>query len=129
MGMLLSNFVAVPVLRIVVDDFAVAVVGSVHHPIVVDFTEPHIVALGVSFEDVHGDVWSAQLTDYSSIGAVTNVNCSVLLGSIARQWFSSLECMHMVFEDSHYFVLVKVRHPVEEGVKVALGIAVEGLTY
>lgn len=36
--------------------------------------------------------------------------------------------MNVVFEDSGYFVLVEVRDPVEEGVKITFWAPIEGLT-
>lgn len=33
----------------------------------------------------------------------------------------------MIFEDSHYFVFIEVRDPMEESVEVSSGISIEGL--
>jgi hypothetical protein len=121
-----SNTIGVPILRVVVDDLAVAVIGSVNHFILVDFAQPHVVALGICVKDIHGDVRSAHLSNNGSKCAVSHIYCAVLLGGITNKRFSSLESMNVVFEDSGNFVLVEIGHPVEEGVQISFWTSIKG---
>lgn len=93
-----------------------AVVGDMHDLVFIDLTEPHIVAFSIRVEDVNSDVRSAHLTDYSTISSISNINCSVFSWSVTNKRLCSFECMYMVLEDGHHFVLVKVWHPVEKSI-------------
>ena len=79
-----SEAVGIPILRVVVDDLAVTIEGSMDYLVGIDFAQPHVVALIEGVEDVHRDVRSAHLSNNGSIGAVSHVNSAVLLGSIAN---------------------------------------------
>ena len=122
-----SQLVGVPVLSIIIDDLAVAVVGGMDHPILVDLAQPHVVTLVQRVEDLHCDIRRAHLPDDRSVSAIANIYGSVLFGSVAHQGFGPLEGVNVVLEDSGYLVLVEIGHPVEEGVEVALWVSVEGL--
>lgn len=94
----------------------------------VDSTEPHIVAFAEGIEDVKCDVRMAHFRNNSSICTVSSVNSTVLFGLIADHRLGSFEGVHMILKSSHNFVLIEVRHPMEEGIQVSCGISVKGFT-
>lgn len=104
------------------------VVCDMHDLVLVNFAEPHVVALAIRVENVHCNVWSAHFADYSAICSVSDIDSSVLSWSVADKWLCALESMHMVLKNGHYFVLVKVRHPVEESIEVSCWISIKCLT-
>jgi hypothetical protein len=122
-----SKFVGTPVLGVIIDDDSVAIVGSMDNPVIVDFTQPHIVALAVCIEDINCDIGSAHLGDNCSIGSVANVDCSILSGRVSDQRFCALEGVNMVFEYGHNFILIEVGHPMEESIEITRRITVESL--
>ena len=115
-------------MRVCVDDLPMAVVSDMDDLVLVDLAEPHVVALSICVKDVDCDVWSAHLTDDSTISSVSNIDCSVFSWSVTNKWLCSLEGMYMVLEDGHYFVLIKIWHPMEERIEVSCWISIKRLT-
>jgi hypothetical protein len=104
-----------------------AFIGCVNHLVTVNLTKPHIVALAVRVEDIHCDIRITHLAYYCSKCSITHVNSSVFFWGIAHQWFCTLKGVDVVFKNSHHFILIEVRHPMEKSIEVPGWITVEGL--
>jgi hypothetical protein len=102
-------------------------IGCMNHLVTVNLTKPHVVALAISVEDIHCDIRITHLTYYCSKCSIPDVNCSIFFGGIADQWFCTLKGMDMVLKNSHHFILVKVRNPMKESIKISGWITVKGL--
>ena len=109
------EFVIGHLLGEIVDYLAVGIIGQVHYPIIVDLRVPEIVWFREGFEYAKGGIGVAQLWDEGPIRAVAHVDSSFLSGWASNQRFGSFEGVNMVLEGSHYFILIEVGNPVEEG--------------
>ena len=106
---------------------AVIIVGDMFNSVLIDGTQPKIIALAVGFEDIYCYIGFAHLGYEGSVCSISYIHCSVLAGLVADHRFGSFEGMYVILEDGHNFEFIEVGHPVEESVEVSGGISVEGL--
>jgi hypothetical protein len=91
------------------------------------FAVPHVVIGAVFGKYIHCYVRQAHLVCNCTIGTIAYVDGAVLFRGIADEGFSSLERVHVIFKDGHYFVLIEVRYPMEESIQITGRIPVKCL--
>lgn len=98
-----------------------------HNLVTIDLAEPHVIALAVGVKDINCDIGVTHLSDYGSKSSVSNIHSSIFFGSITDKRFSALKSMYVVLEDSHNFIFIEVRNPVEKSIEITCWISVESL--
>ncbi len=117
------------ILNEVIDHNSCWIVRPVLNFIFCYLSQPKVIHLSISIENLHRHIRLTHLWNYCSVSSISHVNSTKLRGIASHQRFCSLEWMNMIFKRCHHMVLVELRNPVEKSIQETSWIAVKCLTY